>query len=388
MGQEFPDESMNTIIAIVAFSLMAIVVGGSFFIVIINSAHRWRREKRFTTAVVKFNRELILIKLDEKDKINYLQSGSDLFESFREKDFLGKQLNELPFLSDIFFKTEFGAEKAQDASVALADKKVTQIQKDKRIYHIEWEMKEIKDPKGNLEFKIVQGFDISTAIQMQKKLQRLSVSRAEHEEQERKRIAEDLHDRIGVMTILTKRQINDLKQKHALPDLQLGLDKLGEEILQFMRKARHLIDDLIPPALYNIGLAAALEELADEFGTKHQAKVTFDGAYDAIKLGQEIDIFIYKTIRELLINAIKHGQADMMHISLQVENNRCSVSVDDNGIGFTNTGGQKSLAGSSGFGLFNIENRAAYYCGGLERARSELFGGGLVTIWVPGPPEE
>ena len=101
------------------------------------------------------------------------------------------------------------------------------------------------------------------------------------------------------------------------------------------------------------------------------------------QLDPNIAVFLYKGVRECVKNAIKHGGADRMLVSLCHSEQYIEVAVEDNGTGFTPDEDHFGLKKDSGFGLFNLKNRAEQFDGSITLAKAEKLGGGKVTVYVP-----
>ncbi len=218
-----------------------------------------------------------------------------------------------------------------------------------------------------------------------KKLQALTARLSSAEESERKRIAEELHDRIGETLVVTSRSIEELKGKMASEEAGRDLDQLGKTIQKFLKGTRSLIFDLIPPALYDIGLEAAVESFVARSKKRYQIDLRMIDDGKEKPLATDAAAFLYKAIRELVLNVVKHSNAHQATITLMRQGGDYKVVVEDNGVGFSQNGAGHSDAGSSGFGLFNIQVQAEYY-GGSVQIDSALPAGGRVTMSVPLKP--
>ena len=219
-------------------------------------------------------------------------------------------------------------------------------------------------------------------MRYQQRLRSLTSELARTEERQRRELAAQLHDGTCQELALLKMQLQSLivdlpaHNREAFVSVCTGLTET-------MEKLRDLTFNLCPPELHISGLYAAVESLIDhhlrEFGDiawhfqckDKQKKDT---------LSDDIRILLYMSIRELLINAVKHACADTVRVECQQNDGAFVVSVSDNGRGFDFQQTSPSQAG--GFGLFNIQERLEHFGGHLSIA-SEPGQGSTITLTVP-----
>jgi len=212
----------------------------------------------------------------------------------------------------------------------------------------------------------------------QKKLQSLASELSLVEERERRAIATDLHDRIGQTLTVIRMKLHEARQLAAAPQTSPAvapetvakavrlLDDLGDLVRQTIRDTRSLTFELSPPVLYELGLEAALEWLADDFRDRHglAVKVRDDGRPKA--LSEEVRIILFRAVRELLVNTVKHAGARRVEIETRRDGDSIRIMVEDDGAGFDPAGRSAAPAGHQGFGLFNIKERLNHLGGRLE----------------------
>jgi signal transduction histidine kinase len=182
------------------------------------------------------------------------------------------------------------------------------------------------------------------------------------QEQERQRIAGDLHDELGArlsMTLLLLRQ--NTTSKSALEDhtSQLFIE-LEEHLNQALIATKRISYELMPPQLVNLGLYRAVLVLADEARKAGNLKVNLVKKGMEAELPWPLQIGLYRIISELLNNTLKHGAASEINIDLIAEKSRLSCHYRDNGMGLPQT----LLA--KGLGLKNLEGRATALNGNFE----------------------
>lgn len=216
----------------------------------------------------------------------------------------------------------------------------------------------------------------------QEKLRTLATELSQTEERERRRLAKDLHDHIGQNLAVTRIKMGELREKIRDLDGLRTLDRARKLIETSIRSIRTLTFELSPPLLYEVGLEAAIEWLAEQ--TKEQSNIDVRVRIKGRSghLDDDMRIFLYNTVRELLLNVVKHSRARCAIVKLTYSRGRIAVSVQDNGIGIkpARIGSQHDLA--AGFGLFSIRERVNNYGGGMKIAGRS--GSGIaISIWIP-----
>jgi len=175
------------------------------------------------------------------------------------------------------------------------------------------------------------------------------------QEEERKRIAQDLHDaissKLNVVSLTTNVLIEDDTIANDHKDALNHILDITTKTLESSRKIAH---ELMPPTLANFGLKVTLEELFDEFTSNSTLQIKHD--IDDIDYLNPIDqLHIFRITQELINNALRHGEASKLDIALKKDNDGFTFIFKDNGIGFdVNTQSKKS-----GIGLQNIKSRTA-----------------------------
>jgi two-component system, NarL family, sensor kinase len=211
---------------------------------------------------------------------------------------------------------------------------------------------------------------IITAITYHRKSIRMHKSKIQAEidtlENERRRIAADLHDELGPLLSAVKLQINNIET--AGEEDQLLVAKSGQHIDSVIQKLREISNNLMPNTLLRKGLKNAIEELAETYKKASKLQIKFT-CQDDIRLTQDKEINIYRIVQEVLHNTIKHSGADILIINLRREENRILLATADNGTGFDYFLKSKEL---KGLGLRNLQSR------------TEVMGGELICKSQPG----
>ncbi|MGE5865065.1 MAG: CHASE3 domain-containing protein [Rhizobacter sp.] len=153
-------------------------------------------------------------------------------------------------------------------------------------------------------------------------------------EDERNRLARDLHDELGALLTAAKLDVARLKSRIGTitPEAQERITHLNETLNDGIALKRRIIEDLRPSSLNNLGLVAALEILSREFAERSGIPVTTQ--LEAVRLKQSSELTIYRLVQEALTNIAKYAQAKHVAISVQLVDGRVEVTVKDDGVGF------------------------------------------------------
>ncbi len=188
-------------------------------------------------------------------------------------------------------------------------------------------------------------------------------------EDERSRLAHDLHDELGALLTTTKLNVlrlrRDLGPAAAAAEAQARLTHLSQTIDQGISLKRRIIEDLRPSSLANLGLMAALEIQARDFAERSGIAVQrqiFD-----LALPDAAQITAYRLVQEALTNIAKYAQASRVHITLRLEGDQALLCVQDDGVGFDPQATRRSAHGLMGM-----------------RYRVEAVGGRLHIASAPG----
>ncbi|HSB21530.1 MAG TPA: CHASE3 domain-containing protein [Burkholderiaceae bacterium] len=153
-------------------------------------------------------------------------------------------------------------------------------------------------------------------------------------EDERGRLARELHDELGGLLTAAKLDIARVKSrlKGATPETLERIDHLASSLDAGIALKRRIIEDLQPSSLTNLGLTAALEALCDEFARR--VEVTMDTAFDEVDLADDVRLTAYRVVQEALTNVAKYAKARRVDVRLTDTNPFAEIRVGDDGIGF------------------------------------------------------
>ena len=216
----------------------------------------------------------------------------------------------------------------------------------------------------------------------QEKLQSLASELSLVEERERRSIATDLHDQIGQTLSVIKMCCFALRNDLHSPEHIRQIDEIKEMVTQTIRDTRSLTFELSPPVLYELGLVAAIDWLAEQFQHKHSLKCTVESDRKSKPLSQDFEIVLFRSVRELLINIVKHAEAKKVKITIRVNKENLRIRVTDDGIGFSKEAKAGRTYKNHQFGLFNITERIRHL-GGKVEVDSQSGKGTMVTLVAP-----
>ncbi len=202
-------------------------------------------------------------------------------------------------------------------------------------------------------------------------------------EDERARLARELHDELGALLTASKFDIVRLKRSLGStpgPDQLERLQQLNASIDQGISLKRRIIEDLRPSALSNLGLKVALEILAREFEQRSGLVVHADVA--DVKLMPDLQIVIYRIVQESLTNVAKHAMATKVSLHMATDDEGLSLSLWDDGRGLA-----PGAAASGTHGLVGMRFRVESV-GGRMQISSPPGQGTRIEVHVPLPVTE
>lgn len=200
----------------------------------------------------------------------------------------------------------------------------------------------------------------------QERLRSLASELVLTEERERRRLATDLHDSIAQSLAISKTKLDAIRTQSPSEDLPAAVDEILEILNPAIRDARSLMLQLSPPLLYVMGLEAAVESLAEQTQEQHGLTTSFSDDKQPKPLSEDIRVLLFRAVRELLINVIKHSRANAASIRMRRDHDCIKIVVEDDGVGFNLVGNEDPLAGRTGFGLFSIQERLHHLDGRVE----------------------
>ena len=220
-------------------------------------------------------------------------------------------------------------------------------------------------------------------IAYQEKLQRMAFDAAVAEERERRRIAADLHDRIGQSLALAQIKLTSVRETMAGPSRK-AIDEAVDLLEQSVVDTRTLTFELSPPVLYDLGIKEALSWLIEEIEKREGIRIELVDDNSNKPLDEATAALVYRAVRELLLNVLKHAQAPKAKVTLRRVDDHYAIDVEDSGIGFDPA---DAASKKEGFGLFSIREQIRRLGGTVEIASAPRQGT-RVSVRVPVTTEE
>lgn len=184
------------------------------------------------------------------------------------------------------------------------------------------------------------------------------------EEQERSRMAKDLHDGLGGMLSGIKHSLSHMKENLIMtPENALAFEHSLTMLDSSISEMRRVAHNMMPESLSKFGLDAAVKDFCHQVSLSGIIRVSYQSIGLAGKdIGQSLSITIYRIVQELLNNSVKHASAKQAMIQIALEGTQLTVTVEDDGQGF-DVGQLKS---ATGIGWKNISSRLSYHNGKLD----------------------
>lgn len=227
-------------------------------------------------------------------------------------------------------------------------------------------------------------------LQHQEQVQRLQTTKQfqlleatmQAQEEERRRVARDLHDEVGSMLSLVRLNLHQLVSgmdgaSEEVRSAEQTIKKLLDEVIGSVRRISH---DLMPVVLDKLGLVQALEALRRSVPATAGVTVTYECNDKSRRVDPKLELVLYRMMQELLNNALKHAHATIIHIKLLFVEKEVTLHFEDNGVGFDYAAHLQAAA--HGVGVVSLKNRVNLLNGKIN-IQSAAGAGTRVEITVP-----
>ncbi len=199
----------------------------------------------------------------------------------------------------------------------------------------------------------------------QKKLRAFVEQLTRAEEQERHRLATELHDYLGQLLALSQINLGRAEKFAVSDDAKKAFTDARQSLDDSIAFTRTLIAKLSPQVLYDLGLPAALAWLGEQMEQQHELRVEVVGDPAGFVLDEARAILAFQCARELLWNVVKHGATKEARVSYELKNGELTLEVADRGRGFDLANVESQAAGTEKFGLFGMRQRLELHQGRL-----------------------
>ena len=208
------------------------------------------------------------------------------------------------------------------------------------------------------------------------------------EEKQRRQLAEGLHDDLAQSLAVIKVKLAGLAREVGCREMQPEFTSLISMVGEALQKTRALTFELSSPVLHQLGLEAAIRNQIDRMNEETPAQISFEAGptpqngKDFPARSREINALLFRSVRELLRNAVKHASASNIVISLLQGLEGIDLDVTDDGIGFEVKEAARTIDGSTRFGLLSVREGIAHV-GGVLTIRTQPGDGTTAHIFVP-----
>lgn len=252
---------------------------------------------------------------------------------------------------------------------------------------------EIQKPVGGVqeieELRLALARMAGQVRQYQKELQSYIGAMTLGQEEERKRLARELHDETVQALIALNQQVELIERRlEADPNsAATRLRELRPLLAETIAGVRRQIQDLRPLYLEDLGFVPALEMLVRQTAQRYNLIGDFEfSGHPQRRLPPTIEISAYRIVQEALRNVAAHAQATWLHVELIFDPEGITLRVEDDGIGFDNPAHPYELAQHGHYGLLGMQERAQLH-GGKLHIESEPGKGTTIEVWLAAPSE-
>jgi len=267
------------------------------------------------------------------------------------------------------------------------------VVRDGEIRWQQWNIRAICDEQGRtVEFQGV-GRDVTARkraeerlLTYHKRLRSLASTLSLAEQQERRRIATEVHDHIGQNLAFTKIKLGTLTASTTSAKLKKEVDDVVKLVDEAIQDTRSLVSELGSPILYELGLVPAVEWLTQQTHRRYGIVMDFKDDGRVKPLSDDVRVLLFQAVRELLANVVRHARARTAEVVIVRSGDQIRVEVKDDGIGFDPADIGPGVDQSTRFGLFSIRERLEPLGGRVEVA-SKPGQGTRVTLSGPLQPD-
>lgn len=224
---------------------------------------------------------------------------------------------------------------------------------------------------GGRTFATITRYDVTELVRLRRRSEGFSSSLIESQWQERRRIARELHDSTQQMLVSIALGLGQLKRTHRTKAARLNFDELQQLVTDVQREIRSIAYIAHPPAIENLGLRYAMEELVFGFGRRTGLTTTFHFEGEEVPTWAAAETALYRVVQEALSNVHRHAHASKMDVALYRRKSMIHAAVVDDGIGMPSVF-------SAGVGVTGMRARLAEL-GGRLLVRSQPHGTAIMA---------
>ena len=228
--------------------------------------------------------------------------------------------------------------------------------------------------------------DITARKQTEDTLRELPRRIIEAQENERRRVARELHDGVNQILSTVRFRLQAIESRLEEDDRELRRDATKAKALleRALNEVRRISENLRPSELDELGLVAALQGACEEFQERTGVATELRCARLPKKLPAELNLTLYRTVQESLNNIEKHAEARRVTVRLGREDGLLILAITDDGAGIEPRSEQSRRSKNGGFGLVSLRERAAF-AGGTLDIQTAPQQGTTITVRLPIP---
>jgi PAS domain S-box-containing protein len=297
---------------------------------------------------------------------------------YEEKELLGKTVQSVTFAEDWPPFSQKLSKALTEGSVQRFEKRC--LHKSGRIVCTESTASVIRTPDGDPQYFVGGVLDVTKRKEAEEALSTINRRLIEAQEQERTRIARDLHDDINQRIAMLAIDLDGLKKdpRISAPEVRSLLNGLGERLSELGMEIQAMAHRLHSSKLEYLGIVVAMKALCAEFAEHQKAKIDFKHNNVPKALPQDISLCLFRVLQEAMSNAVKHSGERRFEVALDCTLDQLHLTVADQGAGFD----AQTVPSRGGLGLTSMRERVRLV-NGTFAVDSKPMGGTTVHVWVP-----
>ncbi|MEP7109265.1 MAG: ATP-binding protein [Ferruginibacter sp.] len=350
----------------------------------------YSKAKNEISKAIEMARQLNVLQIE----LHSLKSLSELEEKNKNQPEALKLLKKYNLINDsinIVSKQKQVSVLETKYETRIKEYKIVQLQKEKKVQELSIRQKSTINYilLGSFITLLIISFLVYRTYRQKQVLQQQQIIQLQNEklllatesilkgqEEERSRLAKDLHDGLGGLLSGVKYSLSNMKDNLVItPDNMAVFERSLDMIDTSIKELRRVAHNLMPEMLTKFGLDEALKDYCSSVNATKLLAVKYQSLGMEARLDKATEIIVYRIVQELLNNILKHAGGSETFIQLIRENNRLNIVVEDNGRGFDTA----LLESSKGAGWANIRSRIEYLNGQFD-IHSEPGKGTLVNI--------
>lgn len=339
-----------------------------------------KSEAKYRDLIEKMNEGVIT--LDAEMKVSFVNPAFLRMVGYQEKEVLGKHFTDVPWADDEAMSI-IAKESEKRRKLRSSRYEVRARHKTGKIVHALASVTPIKGPDGEFAGSYAVLTDISEQKKLEQARKELSTRLVDLQEQERRRIACELHDEIGGLLTGVAIELELLSHE---PDMRgkvqsNHLTSLRDQLHKTIDSVQRVSYELRPAILDDLGLPSALRWYVDTFCERTSIKARLRMEASLERLPEAVEIAVFRITQEALTNVAKHSKAESVSLILSMGKNNLSLIIKDNGVGF-DPGKLYGEPEERGFGIFGIRDRLRSLGGNLD-LQSEPGEGTRLVVTIP-----